>query len=219
MSTFEFEANTSIVLKAYVTTPPDFDPQTETLPMIVFLHGAGERGDNLEFVKRAGIPKYFSENPCHLGLRVITVSPQCPDELCWNNLARELYEFILEAIKTYHADPDRVSITGLSMGGFGTWEMLVSHPELFSAAAPICGGGMSWRIPEKLSVPIRTFHGDADALVPISLTYNMAEVVNARGGHCVFTVYHGCEHDAWSWTYEHTDVIAWLVGAKRQPRV
>jgi len=218
MSVFEFPASAAVILKALVTTPPDYDPAKESLPMIVFLHGAGQRGDDLEKVKIHGIPKYFSADPCHLGLRVITVSPQCPDGLCWNNLARELYDFIVAATETYHADPDRVSITGISMGGFGTWEMLVSHPELFAAAAPICGGGMSWRIPQDLPVPVRTFHGDADPVVPICLSYDMADAVNARGGHCEFTVYHGCDHDSWSRTYEKTDVIEWLAGCRRKTR-
>ena len=142
---------------ATVTTPTGFDPEKESLPMIVFLHGAGERGEDLSIVNKVGLPKYFTADPDYKGLRVITLSPQCPDYTVWNDVSLQLFQFILKAAKAYNADMDRISVTGLSMGGFGTWEMVISHPDFFSAAAPICGGGMDWRIPSFLPTPIRAF--------------------------------------------------------------
>lgn len=141
---------------ATVTTPTGFDPEKESLPMIVFLHGAGERGEDLSIVNKVGLPKYFTADPDYKGLRVITLSPQCPDYTVWNDVSLQLFQFILKAAKAYNADMDRISVTGLSMGGFGTWEMVISHPDFFSAAAPICGGGSD----------MRRRHGLEDTVIP-----------------------------------------------------
>lgn len=200
---------------AIVTTPTGFDPEKESLPMIVFLHGAGERGEDLSIVNKVGLPKYFTADPDYKGLRVITLSPQCPDYTVWNDVSLQLFQFILKVAKTYNADMDRISVTGLSMGGFGTWEMVISHPDFFSAAAPICGGGMDWRIPSFLPVPIRAFHGDADSVVPVVYSRILCKAVNDRGGNAVLTEYPGCDHDSWTAAYETTDVIEWLAGSRK----
>lgn len=200
---------------ATVTTPTGFDPEKESLPMIVFLHGAGERGEDLSIVNKVGLPKYFTADPDYKGLRVITLSPQCPDYTVWNDVSLQLFQFILKIAKMYNADMDRISVTGLSMGGFGTWEMVISHPDFFSAAAPICGGGMDWRIPSFLPTPIRAFHGDADSVVPVVYSRILCKAVNDRGGKAVLTEYPGCDHDSWTAAYETTDVIEWLAGSRK----
>lgn len=200
---------------ATVTTPTGFDPEKESLPMIVFLHGAGERGEDLSIVNKVGLPKYFTADPDYKGLRVITLSPQCPDYTVWNDVSLQLFQFILKVAKMYNADMDRISVTGLSMGGFGTWEMVISHPDFFSAAAPICGGGMDWRIPSFLPTPIRAFHGDADSVVPVVYSRILCKAVNDRGGKAVLTEYPGCDHDSWTAAYETTDVIEWLAGSRK----
>ena len=213
-----YRANFSAIvsLQALITTPTDFDKTKESLPMVVCLHGAGERGEDLERVKIHGIAKYFDADPDYRGLRVITLSPQCPADFVWPNLAVPLMELISSVIRAYHVDPDRVSITGLSMGGFGTWEMLNAFPNFFSAAAPICGGGMSWRIPEHMKTPVRAFHGYDDPVVPYSLSVDMVEGVNRRGGNATLTTYHGCGHNSWDPAYETTDVIEWLATSVRK---
>jgi len=216
MPVFELTATTSVKLKALVTTPPDFDPEKESLPMIVFLHGAGERGDDLSRVHQIGLAKYFVEDPCYGGHRVITVSPQCPEELFWSALPREIYQVIEEAATRYNVDRDRISITGLSMGGFGTWEMICTYPDLFAAAAPVCGGGISWRAPWNLKCPIRAFHGDADDCVPLVYSQLMVDTINRNGGNAQLTIFHGVEHDSWTNAYEETNLIEWLANAKRQ---
>lgn len=200
---------------ATVTTPTGFDPEKESLPMIVFLHGAGERGEDLSVVSRHGIPKYFTADPDYRGLRVITLSPQCPDYTVWNDVSLQLFQLILKVAKQYNADMDRISITGVSMGGFGTWEMVISHPDFFSAAAPICGGGMDWRIPGCLPTPIRAFHGDADSVVPVTYSRILCKAVNDRGGCAALVEYPGCDHDSWTTAYETTDVIEWLAGSRK----
>ena len=156
-----FESQTSgIKLPYLITTPTDFDPQQESLPLILFLHGAGERGDDCKKVGIHGIPKYFGADEDYMGQRVITLSPQCPESEVWIHLTTVVKQLLDDVVARYHADPDRLSVTGISMGGFGTWDLLCSYPDTFAAAAPICGGGMSWNINTK--TPVRTFHGDAD---------------------------------------------------------
>ena len=200
-----------------LTAPTDFDPKTEKLPLIVFLHGVGERGDNIEKVKIHGIPKYFGKDENYRGLRVLTLSPQCPMGFVWANLVRELKELILAVAADMNADPDRITITGLSMGGFGTWEMICAYPDLFAAAGPICGGGVPWRLLGLTHFPpIRTFHGDADEAVPLQFNLDMVNGVKKLGGEVELTIYPGVPHNSWTRTYEETDLIEWLAGAVRK---
>lgn len=198
----------------FITTPCDFDREKESLPMIIFLHGAGERGNNIEQVKMHGIPKIFGNNENYHGLRTITLSPQCPTDKVWNHLAFELKELIDFISNEYNADRSRISLTGLSMGGFGTWEMGLTFPGYFSALAPICGGGQSWRASVLCDMPICTFHGDSDSVVPIVYTREMIRVIENAGGKPSFTVYEGVDHDSWTRAYETTDLIEWLIAQK-----
>ena len=191
-----------------------YSPKTdgEGLPMIVMLHGAGERGDDFELLALHGVPKYLREG---LELAAIVVSPQCPSGMIWNNLTVELKEFIDFAIEKYGADPDRVSLTGISVGGFGTWEMGMSYPGFFSALAPVCGGGISWRVSLIGKTPVWAFHGDADPVVPIRNSVELCDRLNASGGNARLTVFHGVNHDSQPFAYETTKVIEWLVASKR----
>ncbi|MBO5897675.1 MAG: prolyl oligopeptidase family serine peptidase [Clostridia bacterium] len=208
-----FESQGEKIQLPYFLTRPDDSTPDEKLPMIVFLHGAGERAPDLEKVKVHGIAKLFNIDQCHGGTRVITLAPQCPEGDIWSNFPGALMELILHVAEVEGADMDRISITGLSMGGFGTWTMLARYPTFFSAAAPICGGGISWYINTK--TPIRTFHGDADRTVPIQYTYMMADALNARGGNVDMVVFHGCDHDSWTRAYEQTDLVSWLANSKK----
>ncbi len=201
-----------IPLQYFLTRPDDSTPD-EKLPMIVFLHGAGERGTDIEKVKIHGVAKNFAADPIYMNTRVITLSPQCPAGDIWSNFPGALMELILHVAEEEGADLDCISISGLSMGGFGTWTMLARYPNFFSAGAPICGGGISWYINTK--TPIRTFHGDADRTVPIQYTYMMADALNARGGNVDMVVFHGCDHDSWTRAYEKTDLIQWLANSKK----
>jgi predicted peptidase len=207
------DPNGGKTLPYLITTPTDFDPEKERLPLILFLHGAGERGEDGAAVGIHGIPKYFGADPDYKSLRVITLSPQCPNGEVWIHLTATVKALLDQVVATYHADPDRLSVTGLSMGGFGTWDLLCSYPTTFAAAAPICGGGMSWSI--HTQTPVRAFHGDADGTVPLQYSLEMVDALNARGGHAELTIYHGCGHDSWTRSYEQTDLINWLAASKR----
>ncbi len=198
-----------------VTVPTGYDPAKESLPVIVFLNGAGERGEDVERLKVHSIPMIFSRDPDYHGLRVVTLSPQCPDNMTWYHLAYPLRDWILAAMKEYNGDPARLSITGISLGGYGTWDMLTTFPEMFSCAAPVCGGGHIWRItPALRNKPIRVYHGLDDPIVPFRYATDMVEFARLHGANVDFIAYDKVGHDSWVPAYEETDLIDWMVAQK-----
>ena len=205
-------------LSGLVTVPEGHDPAKEKLPVILFLHGAGEAGDGSarspERVRVHGVPKYFCENAAFGGLRVITVSPQCPAGLIWDQITLQLMDFLDAALERFGGDPAMISVTGLSMGGFGTWNLLSTYPERFWRAAPICGGieDEKQKFPRSLKgVPVRAFHAVDDPVVPIELDIAAVRQAIGAGADISFTTYCGLGHDCWTHTYEETDLIDGLV--------
>ena len=180
----------------------------EKLPMLVFLHGAGERGDDYEKLFVHGPAKYIRNGS--FTTDAIVVCPQCPSGFVWNNLAPMLKDFIIDMANHYGADKNRISIAGISMGGYGTWEMLMFAPELFVKAAPICGGGMSWRA-SSIKADVWAFHGDEDSIVPISASYEMIDGMKKAGLKPQFTIFHGVNHNSWEPAFEQTKVLDWLL--------
>ena len=196
-------------LKALVTLPDGFDPAKEALPVIVFFHGIGERR-SFESVAGTGLAKIFCEDQNYHGLRVITVSPWCPEPYIWMNLNLPVTDFIKKAVKHYGADENRVSVTGLSMGGYMTWDIISSSSDLFSAAAPICGGGIRY-MTNMIKTPVRAFHGSKDQVVPLEKSVEMVELLAEHGVFAELTVFPGVGHNAWDRAYRETDVIEWLI--------
>jgi predicted peptidase len=189
-------------------------------PLLLFLHGAGERGADLAAVKRHGPPSLI-EGGRHLPF--IVVSPQCPEWQFWK--VPHLYQLLKEVMKRYRVDADRVYITGLSMGGFGTWAFALEHPELFAAALPVCGGGNRHMVrpanqqltAELRRLPFWVFHGARDSVVPLSASEEMVEAVRAVGGTVRFTAYPEAGHDSWTATYDNPEVYRWLAEQRRSP--
>lgn len=206
--------NDEIELGAYVYVPENIS--AEKLPLIVFLHGAGERGngkEDLEKLKLAGIPKYLNQDKEY---PAVILMPQCPCDLVWNNLVLPLKKLIDEVIENYNIDQSRISITGLSMGGYGTWEMGLIYPNFFSAIAPICGGGLSWRAGLLKDIPIWAFHGDADDVVPLQNSIEMVDAVNKAGGKARLTIFHNVKHNSWDEAYNSSNLLEWLIYQKRK---
>ncbi len=208
----QYLENEKGTLKYILTTPSDFDA-SESLPMIVFLHGAGERGDDLELLKVHGIPKLFTKNEDHGGLRVITVSPQCAQERTWYDFKWDVISLIDEVADKYNVDKSKIALCGISMGGFGTWEIALQIPEKFSKIAPICGGGMSWRAWYLRNTPIRVYHGGRDDIVPLCMSETMVNAIRLQGGNVEFTVYDDLGHDCWTRAFEQTDLVPWLANS------
>lgn len=164
----------------------------KTYPLLIFLHGSGERGDTLDLVKKHGPPSFVESKP---DFPFITVSPQCPLDQWWN--VEDLQQMLEQILKIYRIDTRRIYLTGLSMGGFGTWSWASKYPDQFAAIAPICGGGDIQFADELKNTPVWAFHGEADSIVPVKRTIEMVEAVNANGGAARMTIYPGVGHDSW----------------------
>ncbi|MGI6335701.1 MAG: hypothetical protein ACOXZM_01355 [Eubacteriales bacterium] len=202
----------SAAAMSYLLWQPDDRTPDEKLPLLVFLHGAGERGSDPYKMCVHCVPKIFmGAHP----YRCVMTAPQCPDGMTWYPLLPALKDFIAMCVESYGCDAARVSLTGISMGGYGTWELAMAYPELFSAIAPICGGGMAWRAGLLKDIPVRAYHGDCDTAVLPERSYEMVDAVNRSGGHAELTVFHNVGHDSWVKAYGETDLIAWLIAQKR----
>lgn len=190
------------------------DYKKEKLPLIVFLHGAGERGDSMDrlpVVAVHGIPELIEKG---LSPRCVAVSPQCPEGSYWATEVPYLLEFIDEVEKEYNTDPDHVALTGLSMGGYGTWYTALRAPARFACIAPVCGGGMPWAA-NVLDMPIRAFHGDTDSVVLPSNSIDMIDAVQKAGNkNALLILYHNVGHDSWQIAYDE-NLVQFLLTAHR----
>ncbi len=203
--------------------PKDYDAKSpKRWPLILFLHGAGERGTNVWKVAAHGPPQKVTAEP---DFPFIVVSPQCPEGQIWSN--DKLLPLLNEITRKYAVDESRIYLTGLSMGGYGTWSLGLSRPELFAAIVPICGGGefispylSSRDKPEALrSLGIWAFHGAKDPVVPLAETERMVDLTKSLGVKDVkLTVYLEAGHDAWTETYKNPDLYRWLLEHKRTAR-
>ena len=179
-------------------------------PVILFLHGAGERGNDLNKVKVHGPPKILQKRT---DFPFIVVSPQCPASSWWEPLPLKV--LLEEVQEKYRVDPDRVYLTGLSMGGFGTWDLAVRYPERFAAIAPICGGGKPLLADRIKNVPVWVFHGDADPVVAVKQSDEMVEALKRVGADVKYTRYPGVGHDSWTATYDNAELYQWFLSHRR----
>ena len=188
------------------------DVQT-SYPLLVFLHGSGESGTDLEKVRRyGGPPKILTTPDAKPDWPFITVSPQSPAGF-WK--PHELLALIGQLEKEYRVDSKRIYITGLSMGGIGTWYLALHAPERFAAIAPICGWGEPKEAAKLVNLPVWAFHGDKDKNVPVQRSIDMVEaIVNAGGTKAQLMIFEGAEHDVWTRTYAHPALYKWLLSNK-----
>lgn len=196
--------------------PADYDSaRSKGWPLVLFLHGAGERGANLDDVKRHGPPKLVERGA---DFPFILVSPQCPVGSIWE--VSPLMGLLDEVIATHNVDTNRVYLTGLSMGGYGTWSLATAHPERFAAIAPICGGGQPVSIylaagPRQQALrnlPVWAFHGAKDPVVPPEESQRMVDAMRRVGDREVkLTIYPEAQHDSWTETYDNPEFFQWLL--------
>ena len=179
--------------------------------MLLFLHGAGERGDDLELVKVHGPPKMIAQGR---DFPFVVVSPQCPKDEWWSIDA--LHDLLNEIVETYRIDTARIYVTGLSMGGYATWGLACTYPERFAAVVPICGGGDSEKAPLMKEVPTWVFHGAKDEAVPLQQSQEMVDALKAAGSDVRFTVYpEGGHVEAWQNAYGDPALWEWLAKQRR----
>jgi predicted peptidase len=174
-------------------------------PLILFLHGSGERGTDLQLVKKHGPLKVAQE----MLLPFVIIGPQCHEKQSWS--AELLTAFLLTIMNSYAIDPSRVYVTGLSMGGTGTWELAKRSPGLITAIAPICGRGSVMNICNLEEMPVWVFHGAKDKIVPLQYSTFMVDKLKECGGNAKLTVYPDKEHDSWTETYENPRLYEWFL--------
>jgi len=179
-------------------------------PLLLFLHGSGERGDDIEAVKRNGQPKIVESRP---DFPFILVSPQCPRNEPWD--VRALLALLDDLTLRLRVDRDRVYATGLSMGGYGTWALAIAAPDRFAAIAPVSGGGDPDAACVLKNVPAWVFHGAEDPVVPPKEDQEMVDALRGCGGDVRFTVYPGVGHDAWTPAYDDPALYEWLLAHRR----
>ena len=213
----------------YLLQTPAGEKPAAGWPLLLFLHGYGECGENIEMVKKHGPPKLIAKFDSLAGC--VIVSPQCPRDSWWRV---DALKALVEEVSEDRGDIDqhRLYVTGLSMGGYGIWSFISHYPDYFTAAIPICGGGDPFRLPDNRSpvkagienefdpdglkrakdLPIWTFHGTKDDSVPIVETQMLVDVLKDAGSSKVkFTAYDGAGHvEAWERAYEDPKVWQWL---------
>jgi len=181
-------------------------------PLMFYLHGAGERGDDLSLLKKNGPPMLIEQGK---DFPFIIVSPQCRKDQWWE--PDELIALLDDVILRYAVDENRIYLTGLSMGGYGTWALACRYPQRFAAIAPICGGGIPYLASKTLkNIPVWAFHGARDMLVVPAESQRMVEAIQQAGYDATLTIYPNAQHDAWTETYNNPKLYDWFLSHRRQ---
>jgi predicted peptidase len=190
--------------------PDGYADTSKNFPLLIFLHGSGERGNDLEKVKVHGVPKHIEMGE---KFPFIVIAPQCKPKQWWKG--NELVALLDHLESKYRVDKSRIYVTGLSMGGFGTWSMALEAPNRIAAIIPVCGGGLPHRICEVGGVPVWAFHGDQDVVVPLSESQRMIDASKKCGIEAILTIYEGVNHNSWDATYANPEIYEWLLKHKR----
>jgi len=203
-----------VSLKYYIYLPNNYNESNSNFPLVLFLHGAGERGDDLNMVEIHGIPKMINNGE---EFPFITVAPQCPAFQWWSEpvYVKTLIKLIEEIINNYKIDTKRIYATGLSMGGYGTLAIAKERPDLFSAIIPVCGGMDTTGIRKLKNIPIWLFHGDADEVVPVENSKLIYEILKPLNPDIKITIYEAVNHNSWDITYSNKKIYEWLLDNKK----
>ena len=201
-----------VTMRYLLYLPKDYDGKAPK-PLLLFLHGAGERGNDLELVKKHGPPKLIAQGK---DFPFIVVSPQCPKGQFWD--PRALSHLLDSLEDRYAVDSSRIYVTGLSMGGFGTWALAAQQPDRFAAIAPICGGGERFWMRKLKNVPVWAFHGEKDNVVPPHRTTELVEELKKLGADVRQTLYPDAGHDSWTETYNNEELYKWFLSHHRAPK-
>jgi predicted peptidase len=192
--------------------PKSYSAKGDKVPLIVFLHGSGERGSDLNKVKAWGPPAIVERDP---DFPFMVVSPQVPDGQWWD--AYLLKSMLDDVLKRYNVDRKRVYLTGISMGGYGAWDFAARYPDYFAAVAPICGGGIPRLAGRLKDIPVWAFHGLKDDAVPEQESARMVEALKAEGGKVKYTVLPEAGHiEAWVHAYGEAGLFDWFAQQRRQ---
>ena len=203
---FEKKIKKNINVNYLLYLPKDYEKESKNYPLMLFLHGAGERGENLDKVAIHGPAKLIKQGK---EFPFIIVSPQCPENQWWDIESLDL--LLKEIIKQHRVDESRIYLTGLSMGGYGTWAMAQEYPNRFAAIAPVCGGGNPVIAGKIKHLPTWVFHGAKDEVVPMKNSQDMVDALKHVGGDVKFTIYPDANHDSWTETYDNPELYEWFL--------
>jgi predicted peptidase len=194
----------------FLYSMPEHAAAISTFPLVLFLHGAGERGDDLASVQRHGLPKLAA-----LGRRFpfILVAPQCRADEVWT--PAPLVELLDALPRMLPIDPNRIVCTGLSLGGYAAWMLGSLLPSRFAAVVPVCGWGDAKAVTRLRNTPVWTFHGERDLVVPAERTRLLVNSLTEAGGNVRFTAYPDLGHDCWSAAYDTGELYSWLQSHQR----
>ena len=204
---------------------PDYDT-IRKYPLVIFLHGSGERGNDNEAQLKWGVENFATDEMMQLHSAIV-IAPQCPAGKGWSNFSHTnqgsmvlqptpsrpmemVIALIHQVEKNFPVDTNRIYITGLSMGGFGTYDAIERYPDLFAAAVPVCGGGDVSKASEIANIPIWIFHGSEDAAVNPQYSLDMANALRKAGAHPGLTMYPETGHFSWIAAYSDPAMMAWL---------
>ena len=185
--------------------PADF-AEDKKYPIIIHFHGAGSRGNDVSILENQSIMQYAkgAEN-----FPFVIFAPQCSAD-CWFELFEQLREFVKTVAELPYVDKSNVYLSGVSMGGYASWQMLMSEPNIFRKAVICCGGGMYWNA-SRIKIPVWAFHGTDDPTVFFEESQKMVNAVNRCGGNAKLTAYEGVGHNCWEKTYSNPEIYQWLL--------
>ena len=198
----------------YLKYTPKGAPAGEKLPLVIYMHGAGERGNTdgsqVDLVSVHGYFKYIKQGKEY---PVMMVAPQCPAGNYWGSYVESLNRFLDHVIAENNVDTTRIYLTGNSMGGTATWLWALDNAERFAAIAPVCGEGISWYGGRLSDLPVRAFHGDCDTVVSPHQSLAMVSAINlySKKANASLTLFPGVAHNAWDPTYEGDSLIEWFL--------
>ena len=213
--TFTAQVTAQVGLKYLLYLPEDYGKTPRQWPLVLFLHGSGERGDDVQLVAKHGPPKLVKEGK---QFPFVIVSPQCPEWEWWTSGTQlaALSALLDDIVARYHIDQDRIYVTGLSMGGFATWQLAFEYPHRFAAIAPICGKGDPAKAARIKHLPAWVFHGAKDPTVPLSGSQEMVDALKQYDSDVKFTVYPEALHDSWTETYNNPELYDWFLKHQRK---
>ena len=233
----EFVGTAKLRLPYRLLIPTDLNSSAK-YPLVLFFHGSGERGDDNEKQLLYGVERFATPDsqfryPCFV------LAPQCPTHLgnqpiMWTGERERMHllklapevaiplrtalELLLTIQEKFQVDVDRTYVTGISMGGFATWEALIRHPGKFAAAIPVCGGGDTSHANRIRDIPVWAFHGANDSTVPVECSRLMIEMIEKAGGHPRYTEYPAVGHNSWNKAYAEPELLSWLFSQERDTR-
>lgn len=207
---FQRTVSTSVSGQYLIHLPDGYHEGEERWPLLLFLHGSGERGTDIQRVAIHGPLKRIREGA---DLPFVIVAPQVPDGQRWT--AERLDAVMADVREKYKIDENRMYLTGLSMGGYGAWDYAMSRPGLFAAVAPICGGGQAHFACVLRDTPVWAFHGAKDTVVPVERTREIVRVLERCEANVRYTEYPDAGHDSWTDTYENPDLYDWFLQQSR----